>query len=140
MNIDRDIIRREYRAKDFEELLEDLVQEIKLRNYRITRINNIDNIHDREQLLGRIKAGFRYYKIVEFCNLNSCSELISSDLLAGVFMPVRFVVYQHPDENHTHVAFLRPTAFARLFDSESLTRVALELEKDMNDVLEEIDF
>ncbi len=140
MKIDRDIVRKAYQAKNFDELLEDLVQEVELRNYRITRINNIDNIHDRRKLLGRIKVGFRHYKIVEFCNLNSCSELISSNLLAGVFMPVRFIVYQRPDESRIHIAFLKPTAFARLFDSESLTRVALELEKDMNDVLEEIDF
>lgn len=140
MKIDRDIVRKAYQAKNFDELLEDLVQEVELRNYRITRINNIDNIHDRRKLLGRIKTGFRHYKIVEFCNLNSCSELISSNLLAGVFMPVRFIVYQRPDESQIYIAFLKPTAFARLFDSESLTRVALELERDMNDVLEEIDF
>ncbi len=140
MKIDRDIVRKAYQAKNFDELLEDLVQEVELRNYRITRINNIDNIHDRRKLLGRIKTGFRHYKIFEFCNLNSCSELISSNLLAGVFMPVRFIVYQRPDESQIYIAFLKPTAFARLFDSESLTRVALELERDMNDVLEEIDF
>ena len=56
-------------------------------------------------------------------------------------MPVRYAVYQtEEEENVTHVAFLNPNAFARLFDSASLNQVANELSKDMNDVLEEMAF
>ena len=141
VNANQDIIKRSYATDDFDQFLGDLVTEIEARNYRIARINHIDNIFDRQEAGIEITARFRHYKIVEFCNLNSCSELISADLRSGVFMPVRFAVYQtEEEENVSHVAFLNPNAFARLFDSASLNQVANELSKDMNDVLEEMAF
>ena len=139
VNANQDIVKRSYATDDFDQFLEDLVTEIEARNYRITRINHIDNIFDRQEAGIEITARFRHYKIIEFCNLNSCSELISGDLLSGVFMPVRFVVYQvEGEENVAHAAFLDPNAFARLFHSPSLSRVADELSRDMTDVLEEM--
>ena len=67
-------------------------------------------------------------------------DLIASELLAGVFMPLRFIVYRRAGAGADHISFLRPTAFARPFDSAKLTEVATALERDMNDVLEELDF
>ena len=139
MNVNQDIVRRSYPTDHFDQFLEDLITEIQARNYRITRVNHIDNIFDREEAGIEITARFRHYKIIEFCNLNSGSELISGALLSGVFMPVRFVVYQaEGEENVAHVAFLNPNAFARLFHSPSLSQVADELSRDMTDVLEEM--
>ena len=139
MNVNQDIVKRSYPTDHFDQFLEDFITEIQTRNYRITRVNHIDNIFDREEAGIEITARFRHYKIIEFCNLNSCSELISGDLLSGVFMPVRFVVYQaEGEENVAHVAFLDPNAFARLFHSPSLSQVADELSRDMTDVLEEM--
>jgi uncharacterized protein (DUF302 family) len=66
--------------------------------------------------------------------------LISSNLLVGFFMPVKFVVYQLVGEKLINIAFLKPTAFAFLFNSKEMTDVAQILENDMYDVLEEIDF
>ena len=125
---------------DFDDLLGDLVKEIELRNYEITRISNIDNILTRKVAAGPRHIGFRRFKIVAFCNLESCSALISWNLLAGVFMPVRFIIYQEPEDNGVQIAFLKPTAFARLFDSGPLERVAAALEKDMDGILEEVAF
>ena len=139
MNVNQDIVKRSYPTDHFDQFLEDFLTEIQARNYRITRVNHIDNIFDREEAGIEITARFRHYKIIEFCNLNSCSELISGDLLSGVFMPVRFVVYQvEEEENVVHVAFLDPNAFARLFHSPSLSQVAEELSRDMTDVLAEM--
>ena len=139
MNVNQDIVKRSYPTDHFDQFLEDFITEIQARNYRITRVNHIDNIFDREEAGIEITARFRHYKIIEFCNLNSCSELISGDLLSGVFMPVRFAVYQvEEEENVAHVAFLDPNAFARLFHSPSLSQVAEELSRDMTDVLAEM--
>ena len=138
MNISEDIVSREFLSEDFDVLLEDLVSEIKTRNYRVTRIYDSDNIYDRLKEGIDVTVGFQRYKIVEFCNLNSCSELISSDLLSGVFMPVRFIVYQKKDETGVYIAFLKPTSFARLFDSSPLMQVAAKLHEDMANVLEEV--
>ena len=138
MDISQDISSRQFQPQNFDDLVEDLVQEIEALNYRVTRINHIDNIYERREAGIDVTIGFRHYKIVEFCNLNSCSELISSDLQAGVFMPVRFVVYQKEEETTAHISFLKPTAFALLFDSEALYRVADQIEKDMINVLEEM--
>ena len=138
MNVNQDIVDRQFQTDDFDGLLDDLVAEIEALNYSVTRINHIDNIYARREAGIEVSIGFRRYKIVEFCNLNSCSELISADLRAGVFMPVRFVVYQKEEETTAHISFLKPTAFASLFESEALFRVADQIEKDMINVLEEM--
>ena len=138
MNVNQDIVDRQYPSENFDELMDDLVREIEAHNNRITRINHIDNIYDRLEAGIDVTIGFRHYKIVEFCNLNSCSKLISADLRAGVFMPVCFIVYQKNEETTVHIAFLKPTAFARLFDSKPLMQVATQLEEEMVDVLEEM--
>ncbi len=138
MNVNQDIVDRQYPSENFDELMDDLVREIEAHNNRITRINHIDNIYDRLEAGIDVTIGFRHYKIVEFCNLNSCSKLISADLRAGVFMPVCFIVYQKIEETTVHIASLKPTAFARLFDSKPLMQVATRIEEGMVDVLEEM--
>ena len=138
MNIKDDVVEVTVSDYEFSNLLEDLIAEIQIKNYRITRTSHIDNIHQRPELPGTKDISFRYYKIVEFCNLGSCAQLISANHLAGVFMPVRFVVYQALHTTRVSVAFLRPTAFARLFQSEPLLKEARQLEQDMTAILEEI--
>ena len=140
MDISEDIVTRKFSGMSFDEVLEYLVQEVKDRNYLITRINNIDNIHER--LNGDVAKNlkFKLYKIVEFCNLESCSQLISTDLTAGVFMPVKFAVYQADKKEQVFISFLKPTAFASIFNSDEMMRIAEILEKDMYEILDEIIF
>ena len=140
MDVSEDIVTRNFSGMNFDEVLEYLIQEVKARNYLITRINNIDNIHDRLNGDAANKVRFKFYKIVEFCNLESCSQLISTDLTAGVFMPVKFAVYQADNKELVFVSFLKPTAFASIFNSERMMRIAEILEKDMYEILDEIIF
>ena len=140
MEVAQDIVKTVFSGINFNDILDDLIKEIEMRNYLITRISNIDNILERRTSSIGTEVKFGHYKIVEFCNLESCSELISSNLLVGVFMPVKFVVYQLVGEKLINIAFLKPTAFAFLFNSKEMTDVAQILENDMYDVLEEIDF
>ena len=140
MDVSEDIITRHFSGMNFDEVLEYLIQEVKDRNYVITRINNIDNIHDRLNKDAAKKLKFKFYKIVEFCNLESCSQLISTDLTAGVFMPVKFAVYQADNKEKVIISFLKPTAFASIFNSDGMKRIAEILEKDMYEILDEIIF
>ena len=140
MDISEDIVTRKFSGMSFDEVLEYLVQEVKDRNYLITRINNIDNIHKRKNGDDTKNLKFKLYKIVEFCNLESCSQLISTDLKAGVFMPIKFAVYQSDNQEQVFISFLKPTSFASIFNSERMTRFAEILEKDMYDILDEIIF
>ena len=128
MDVSEDIVTRNYSGMKFDEVLEYLIQEVKARNYLITRINNIDNIHDRLNGDAAENVKFKLYKIVEFCNLESCSQLISTDLTAGVFMPVKFVVYQADNKEQVFISFLKPTAFASIFNSDEMMRIAEILE------------
>jgi uncharacterized protein (DUF302 family) len=136
--IDEDVVTKSYDVDDFNDLMNDLISEIEVRNYRVTRINHIDNVLDQKERGLSTKMNFKHYKIVEFCNLNSCAEMLSADLLAGVFMPVRFIAYQGVDDPKAYVSFLRPTSFAVLFSARGVMNIAVDLEKDMDDVLEEI--
>ena len=140
MDVSEDIITKDFSGMNFDEVLENLIQEVKARNYLVTRINNIDNIHDRLNGDSSKKLKFKFYKIVEFCNLESCSQLISTDLTAGVFMPVKFAVYQADNKEQVFISFLKPTAFASIFNSDGMKRIAETLEKDMYEILDEIIF
>lgn len=138
MNIDEDVVTHTYDVDEFDVLLRGLVVEIEARNYFVTRINNIDNVlTDTDRGLST-SVNFKHYKIVEFCNLNRCAEMMSADMLAGVFMPVKFIAYQRVDDPKASISFLRPTRFAALFSEKTVMDVAVELEKDMTSVLEEI--
>ena len=53
-------------------------------------------------------------------------------------MPVRFIVYQGKSSRHINAAFLKPTAFARLFAKGHLLQIAQELEQDMIAILDEL--
>ena len=138
MVIDEDVVTRSYDVDDFDDLLSDLISEIEVRNYRVTRINHIDNVLEQKERGLSGSMDFIHYKIVEFCNLNSCAQMMSSDLLSGVFMPVKFIAYQGVGDRQVSVSFLRPTRFAALFSAPGVMDVAVDLEKDMDSVLEEI--
>ena len=135
-----DIVTRTFESESFDSLLDDLGKEIEVRNYRVTRIYDIDNIFEQPEREIGYTVPFERYKIVEFCNLGSCAELISQELLAGVFMPLRFVVYRKAGAVDVSISFLRPSAFARGFDSPPLAALATDLERDMTDVLDELGF
>ena len=140
MDVSEDIVTKIFSGMNFDEVLEYLIQEVKARNYLVTRINNIDNIHGRLNGNFAKKLKFKFYKIVEFCNLESCSQLISTDLTAGVFMPVKFAVYQAVNKEQVFISFLKPTAFASIFNSDEMMRIAEILEKEMYEILDEIIF
>ena len=55
-------------------------------------------------------------------------------------MPVKFVVYQAVNKEQVFVSFLKPTAFASIFKSERMMKIAIILEKDMDEILDEIIF
>ena len=135
-----DIVTRTFEYESFDELLDDLAKEIEVRNYRVTRIYDIDNIFEQPERGIDATITFERYKIVEFCNLGSCAELISQDLRAGVFMPVRFVVYRKAGASDVSISFLKPSAFARGFGSPRLVAMAAVLEGDMTEVLDELAF
>ena len=55
-------------------------------------------------------------------------------------MPLRFIVYQKAGADAASIAFLKPSAFARQFDSPPLAATAALLEGDMTEVLDELAF
>ena len=138
MSLREDIVHRTFQSEDFDLLLDGLVAEIETRNYRVTKIYDIDNIYDRQEQGIEVTIGFKRYKIVDFCNLTTCNELISTNLLAGVFMPARYAVFQAKDNARIDIAFVKPVALMRPFGSEPLTKAAAKLTEDMISVIEGI--
>lgn len=140
MDVNQDIVTATFSGLKFEELLDNLEKATQLQNYRITKIVNVDNIHMRRDMMENVKIGFKHYKIVEICNLFNCNDVISADLRAGVFMPVRFAVYQKSDKEPVRVSYLKPTAFAGLFGSKKMLEAAVMIGRDMESVIEEAGF
>ena len=140
MNANRDIVTVSFPDVTFDELLDNLVKGAQLQNYRITKIVNVDNIQMRENMQKDLKIGFIHYKIVGVCNLFYCNDVVSADLRAGVFMPVRFAVYQKSNKEPVRVSYLKPTAFASLFESKEMKEAAVKIGKDMEAIIEEAGF
>ncbi|VAX25132.1 hypothetical protein MNBD_NITROSPINAE02-1683 [hydrothermal vent metagenome] len=135
MDVNSDIVTLSFQDIGFDEFLADLVKAIQVTNYRVVKIVNVDNIHMRTNLDPNLNIGFKNYKIVEICNLMNCNEIISSDLRAGVFMPVRFSVYQPNKSNEILVSYLRPLAVAKLFGSARMLKAAKGIENDMAEII-----
>ena len=53
-------------------------------------------------------------------------------------MPARFLVFRETGSSESVLAFLKPTAFAELFDSSEMMALAKTLEEDMQQISEEI--
>ena len=140
MDINKDIVTHVIQKADFGEIIENLIKEAQLKNYRVVKIVNVDNIKEKAALVDKLSIGFQYYKIIEICNLMNCNEVVSSDLRAGVFMPVRLAVYQPKNKNAIHISYLKPTAFAALFQPRTMMKVAKQLERDLDDVAKAADF
>lgn len=140
MDANSDIVTLSFGDVGFDEFLSDLIQAAQVTNYRVTKIVNVDNIHMRKNLDKNLKIGFKHYKIVEICNLMNCNEIISSDLRAGVFMPVRFSVYQPSNNSAVYVSYLKPVAIANLFGSKRMLEAAKEIEKNMEQIIETASF
>ncbi len=135
--IDRsDIITREFEQTDFKEFIFDLQKEIQQMNYRITRVMNIDHVKDVQAMIKGLKIAFSVYKIVEFCNIISCNEIISADLESGVLFPQKFAVYRPLGVSTIHVSFLKPTAIAGIFGKKEMTKTARKMEEEMLEILD----
>ena len=94
MNLGKEILQYRSYFIDPEELLDDLLGELKFRNYSVTRVNNIDNVFQRDNTPAG-SLNFKYYKIIEFCNLESCSHIISEALLTGNKATLRPLLVEH---------------------------------------------
>ena len=53
-------------------------------------------------------------------------------------MPARFLVYEEEKREGANLAFLKPTAFAEMFKSDNLMKLAEIMEKDMVEISEEL--
>ncbi len=135
MNPDSDIVTVEFDGIDIDELVGDIVKEIEMANYKLLKISHIDNIKERIGMKKGLKMEFRYYKIIEFCNLFTCGEMVMADFRAGVFVPQRYAVYQPLDENTIYVSYLKPTAIAKFFGSSRMMKVSEEIEEVMDGIL-----
>jgi uncharacterized protein (DUF302 family) len=140
MDINKDIVTHIIKKADFNEILETLTKEAQLRNYRVVKIVNVDRIKERASIISGLNIGFDHYKIIEICNLMNCNEIVSSDLRAGVFMPIRLAVYQPKNKNEIHISYFKPTAFVALFKSTAMMKVAKQLESDLDEVAKAADF
>ena len=139
MDADSAIVTVEFEDEEFQDLLDDLLKEIELQNYKVLKVANVDNIKERTGIAKDINIVYQYYKIVEFCNLFTCSEMASADARAGVFLPQRFAMYQRLDEDTIYVSYLRPTAIAELLDSGQMMVAARQIEREMNDIIEAVE-
>lgn len=140
MDISSDIVTVSFADIKYDELIDNLVKAAQLKNYRVTKIVNVDHIKDQKDYVEDFTIPFEHYKIVEICNLVYCNKVIASDFLAGVFMPVRFVVYRPNADKQIYVSYLKPTAFARLFKSKQMDEIAQVMEKDMIAITDSADF
>lgn len=80
-----------------------------------------------------VEADFKFH-VLEVCNPNIAKQFISSDMLAGYFMPCRVVVYEK--DGITHMGLVKPSALLGLVNDE-LPKKAQGVEEELIAALQE---
>ena len=113
---------------DFDEVVDNITKEIKLQNFFVTGITDVDEGIQKRKGPGG-KTAFEHYKIIGFCSLTLAEKAISVDPNVGVFMPCRLLVYQLVGNADITIATMRPTFMAKVFRDPQVEALAKEVEQ-----------
>lgn len=74
------------------------------------------------------------YQILEVCNPKEAHRVVSAERRAGYFLPCKLAVYT--EDGQTKIGMPRPTSLIGLVEDDKLKQVALDVERQLVDVIE----
>jgi len=102
-------------SSTFEESVENIKQAIVGANFRLIRIQSIDNG------LSNPKKEVKNKTIIYFCNFNIINELLKIDPRVGVFLPCRITIVE--SEGEVKIMSINPKLISKHFNNDELSRI-----------------
>ena len=116
--------------KDFNEVSAQLEKASPEHGFRILAIHNV-----QETLAGK---GYRIepLKIFEVCSADFAYKALDSDINVAMFMPCKIVV--RPEKSKTVITLVRPSMIAEMLPGSGLDDMAVEVERQLIEIIDEI--
>jgi uncharacterized protein (DUF302 family) len=117
--------------KDFETVVGEIRDAIIDRNFKITRENEISK--------GMVyyRGGEMYdYKIIEFCNLTLCGDMLKKEPDIGAFMPTGITIYAKGKQ--TVLVTKRLSYMLNAFPNTEVKKEVEKLEKEVFEIMESV--
>ena len=114
-----------------EEIGSRLEQAVQARNYGV-----LGTIDIKEKMNGKgipFEAACRVYEV---CNPHKASEVLQHDMSISTALPCRISIYEFGGQ--LRLATLKPTRILGVFGHEELNKQALQVEKDLIAIIDEV--
>jgi uncharacterized protein (DUF302 family) len=117
-------------SKDFETVVGEIRDAIIDRNFKITRENEISK--------GMTERGAEMfsYKIIEFCNLTLCGDMLKKEPDMGAFMPTGITVYAKGKQ--TVLATKRLSYMLNAFENTKVRQEVEKIDKEVFEIMEAV--
>ncbi len=117
--------------KSAEQAVADLQGAVKDHNFGVLHIHNLKETMKKKGVDFPDEC-----QVIEICNPQKAKEVLSDDMSMSLALPCRISVYT--EEGKTKIGMIKPKALlASLSQSESLMRVAQEIEEIMIKIIED---
>ncbi len=116
--------------KDFETVVNEIKDAMIDRNFKITRENEISK--------GMTERGAEMfsYKIIEFCNLTLCGDMLKKEPDMGAFMPTGITIYAKGKQ--TVLVTKRLTALLPAFENTKVRQEVEKIDKEVFEIMEAV--
>ncbi len=116
--------------KDFEAVVGEVRDAIIDRNFKITRENEISK--------GMTERGAEMfsYKIIEFCNLTLCGDMLKKEPDMGAFMPTGITIYAKGKQ--TVLVTKRMSSMLNAFENTKVRQEVEKIDKEVFEIMEAV--
>ena len=116
----------------FEDAITEVTEKLKEKGFGI-----LTEIDVKDTLKKKLDVDFRKYKILGACNPPFAHKALQAEDKIGSMLPCNVIV-QEKNENETEVAAIDPIASMQAVKNPSLTNVAMDVQKMLKAVIEEL--
>lgn len=116
----------------FEDAITEVTEKLKEKGFGI-----LTEIDVKDTLKKKLDVDFRKYKILGACNPPFAHKALQAEDKIGSMLPCNVIV-QEKNENETEVAAIDPIASMQAVQNPSLTNVAMDVQKMLKAVIEEL--
>ena len=117
-------------AKTFDEISADLEKAVPANNFRVLAVHNV------QETLAEKGFEIDSLKIYEICNAGFAYKAVKSDINVAMFMPCKIVI--RPEQDGTLMTLVRPSMIAEMLPDAGLNDLAMEVEKQLKSIIDEI--
>ncbi len=117
---------------DYEEAIKFISEEVKKEGFGI-----LTKINVTETFKKKLDVDFKPYTILGACNPNHAYQSLLMEEEIGLMLPCNIIVYVN-DENETVISAIKPMASMQAVENPALAETAIEVQRKLKSVIENI--